>query len=181
MGAAKVIAIDEYPTRLALARKLGAEIIDFKQTHVLEALMEMSGGLGPDAVIDAVGMESHGFAPDTILDNIKQNVGMGADSAHALREAIMAVRKGGRVSIPGVRAGAHAGHAGRPEGQGRSRDGRTKRISRDAQGLVGRDNGVHEQGAGDLVGGDTRQRARPDAPRHGRAGGTPEWLTSSPS
>ncbi|GGL78127.1 zinc-dependent alcohol dehydrogenase [Wenxinia marina] len=105
MGAGKVIAIDEYPTRLDLARKLGAEVIDFKQTHVLEALMEMSGGFGPDAVIDAVGMEAHGFAPDTILDNIKQNVGMGADSAHALREAILAVRKGGRISIPGVYGG----------------------------------------------------------------------------
>ncbi len=57
MGAGKVIAIDEYPNRLALARQLGAEVIDFKQTHVLEALMEMSGGLGPDAVIDAVGLE----------------------------------------------------------------------------------------------------------------------------
>ncbi|MFN3663403.1 zinc-dependent alcohol dehydrogenase [Yoonia sp.] len=105
MGAAKVIAIDEYPTRLALARQLGAEVIDFKQTHVLQALMEMSGGIGPDAVIDAVGMESHGFAPDTIMDNVKQTVGIGADSAHALREAIMAVRKGGRVSIPGVYGG----------------------------------------------------------------------------
>ncbi|MAM39972.1 MAG: glutathione-dependent formaldehyde dehydrogenase [Erythrobacter sp.] len=105
MGAGKVIAIDEYPTRLNLARQLGAEVIDFKQTHVLEALMEMSGGLGPDAVIDAVGMESHGFAPDTIMDNVKQNIGIGADSAHALREAILAVRKGGRISIPGVYGG----------------------------------------------------------------------------
>ncbi|TKA95880.1 glutathione-dependent formaldehyde dehydrogenase [Cereibacter changlensis] len=105
MGAGKVIAIDEYPNRLALARRLGAEVIDFKRTHVLEALMEMSGGHGPDAVIDAVGMESHGFAPDTVMDNIKQTIGMGADSAHALREAILAVRKGGRVSIPGVYGG----------------------------------------------------------------------------
>ncbi|SPJ23908.1 zinc-dependent alcohol dehydrogenase [Palleronia abyssalis] len=105
MGAARVIAIDEYPNRLALARKLGAEIIDFKRTNVMEALTEMSGGLGPDAVIDAVGMESHGFAPDTVMDNIKQNVGIGADSAHALREAIMCVRKGGTVSIPGVYGG----------------------------------------------------------------------------
>ncbi|MDT0684149.1 zinc-dependent alcohol dehydrogenase [Roseicyclus sp. F158] len=105
MGAARVIAIDEYPNRLALAKKLGAEVIDFKQTNVLEALTEMSGGFGPDAVIDAVGMESHGFAPDTVMDNIKQNVGMGADSAHALREAIMCVRKGGTVSIPGVYGG----------------------------------------------------------------------------
>ncbi|SHJ25487.1 zinc-dependent alcohol dehydrogenase [Wenxinia saemankumensis] len=105
MGAGKVIAIDEWPNRLDLARKLGAEVIDFKRTHVLEALMEMSGGIGPDAVIDAVGMEAHGFAPDTLLDNLKQRIGVGADSAHALREAILAVRKGGRISIPGVYGG----------------------------------------------------------------------------
>jgi threonine dehydrogenase-like Zn-dependent dehydrogenase len=105
MGAGKVIAIDEWPNRLELARRLGAEIIDFKQTRVLEALMEMSGGIGPDAVIDAVGMEAHGFAPDTVMDNVKQRIGMGADSAHALREAIMAVRKGGTISMPGVYGG----------------------------------------------------------------------------
>jgi threonine dehydrogenase-like Zn-dependent dehydrogenase len=105
MGAGKVIAIDEWPNRLDLARRLGAEVIDFKETHVLEALMEMSGGLGPDAVIDAVGMEAHGFAPDTVMDNVKQRIGIGADSAHALREAIMAVRKGGTISIPGVYGG----------------------------------------------------------------------------
>ena len=67
--------------------------------------MELSGGLGPDAVIDAVGMEAHGFAPDTVMDNFKQTVGVGADSGHALREALMAVRKGGRVSVPGVYGG----------------------------------------------------------------------------
>ncbi len=105
MGAARVIAIDHYPNRLALARNLGAEVIDYTQTHVLEALMEMSGGLGPDAVIDAVGMEAHGFAPDTLVDNLKQRVGVGADSGHALREALIAVRKGGRVSVPGVYGG----------------------------------------------------------------------------
>lgn len=105
MGAGKVIAIDHYPGRLALAKKLGAEIIDYRQTRVLDALMEMSGGFGPDAVIDAVGMEAHGMAPDTVLDNVKQTVGIGADSGHALREAIMACRKGGRVSMPGVYGG----------------------------------------------------------------------------
>ncbi len=104
-GAGKVIAIDEYPGRLALAKGLGALTLDFTQTRVSEALMEMSGGLGPDAVIDAVGMESHGWAPDAIMDNMKQKVGIGADSAHALRQAILAVRKGGRVSIPGVYGG----------------------------------------------------------------------------
>ena len=105
MGAARVIGIDHYPNRLALARKLGAQVIDYTQTHVLEALMELSGGLGPDAVIDAVGMEAHGFAPDTVMDNFKQTVGVGADSGHALREALMAVRKGGRGSVPGVYGG----------------------------------------------------------------------------
>ncbi len=105
MGAARVIAIDHVPRRLELARRLGAEVIDYSQTSVLEALMEMSGGLGPDAVIDAVGMESHGFAPDNVLDAVKQTIGMGADRIHALREAITAVRKGGRVSIPGVYGG----------------------------------------------------------------------------
>ena len=105
MGAQKVIAIDHYPHRLELARGLGAEVIDFTQTSVLEALMEMTGGIGPDAVIDAVGMEAHGFALDNVIDTVKQKVGIGADRAHALREAIMAVRKGGRVSIPGVYGG----------------------------------------------------------------------------
>ncbi len=105
MGAHKVIAIDHYPNRLDLARKMGAEVIDYTQTHVLEALMEMTGGIGPDAVIDAVGMESHGFAPDNVFDTIKQKVGFGADAPHALRMAIMACRKGGRISMPGVYGG----------------------------------------------------------------------------
>ena len=105
MGAHQVIAIDHYPRRLALAEGLGAKIIDYKRTHVLDALMEMSGGIGPDAVIDAVGMEAHGFAPDAIVDNVKQTIGMGADSGHALREAILACRKGGRISMPGVYGG----------------------------------------------------------------------------
>lgn len=105
MGAAQVIAIDHHPHRLELARSQGAKVIDYTRTHVLEALMEMTGGIGPDAVIDAVGMESHGFAPDNLFDALKQTVGVGADRAHALRLALMAVRKGGRVSIPGVYAG----------------------------------------------------------------------------
>lgn len=105
MGAETVIAIDRHPRRLELARGLGAKVIDYSQTHVLEALMEMSGGFGPDAVIDAVGMESHGFALDTLMDKAKQAAGLPFDAAHALREAIIACRKGGRVSIPGVHGG----------------------------------------------------------------------------
>ena len=105
MGAGQVIAIDRFPHRLELARGLGAKVIDYARTHVLEALMEMSGGIGPDAVIDAVGMEAHGFTPDAIGDQVKQAIGVGADRGHALREAITAVRKGGRVSMPGVYGG----------------------------------------------------------------------------
>ena len=105
MGASKVIAIDHYPHRLELAKRLGAEVINFKTTNVREALMEMSGGIGVDAVIDAVGMESHGFAVDNMIDMVKQKVGMGADRASALKQAILAVRPGGRVSIPGVYGG----------------------------------------------------------------------------
>ena len=85
MGAHRVIAIDHYPHRLELARQLGAEVLDYEQTDISEALSEMTGGIGPDAVIDAVGMESHGFSPDTqthlfnIADTLKQKVGIGAD------------------------------------------------------------------------------------------------------
>tara|TARA_Y100001001_G_scaffold160666_1_gene183708 strand:- start:608 stop:1801 length:1194 start_codon:yes stop_codon:yes gene_type:complete len=105
MGASKVIAIDHYPHRLELAKQLGAEVIDFRTTNVREALMEMSGGIGCDAVIDAVGMEAHGFAIDNMIDIAKQKVGIGADRASALKQAILAVRPGGRVSIPGVYGG----------------------------------------------------------------------------
>ncbi|EDL48065.1 zinc-dependent alcohol dehydrogenase [Erythrobacter sp. SD-21] len=105
MGASKVIAIDHYPHRLELAKKLGAEVIDFRKTDVRDALMEMSGGIGCDAVIDAVGMESHGFAIDNMIDIAKQKIGIGADRASALKQAILAVRPGGRVSIPGVYGG----------------------------------------------------------------------------
>ena len=65
LGAQRVIAIDHYPRRLELAKSLGAEIIDFEEVKVREALVEMTGGIGPDACIDAVGMESHGMASTT--------------------------------------------------------------------------------------------------------------------
>jgi threonine dehydrogenase-like Zn-dependent dehydrogenase len=105
MGAEQVIVIDHYPHRLELARGLGCKVIDYKQSNVLEALMEMTGGQGPDAVIDAVGMESHGFQNFNPVDTMKQKVGIGADRIGALRQAILAVRKGGRVSVPGVYGG----------------------------------------------------------------------------
>ena len=105
LGAHKVIAIDHHPHRLELAKSMGAEIINYHDVKVREALFEMTGGIGPDAVIDAVGMESHGFAFDNVIDAIKTAVKLGTDRTHALREVIMACRKGGRVSIPGVYGG----------------------------------------------------------------------------
>jgi threonine dehydrogenase-like Zn-dependent dehydrogenase len=105
MGAERVIAIDHYPRRLDLAKLLGAEIVNFEEVEVREALLEMTGGIGPDACVDAVGMESHGFALDNIVDQLKVSVRLGTDRPHALRQVIMACRKGGRVSIPGVYGG----------------------------------------------------------------------------
>jgi threonine dehydrogenase-like Zn-dependent dehydrogenase len=105
LGAHRVIAIDHHPRRLELARQLGAETLDFEQVRVREALAEMTGGIGPDACIDAVGMESHGLTPDNFLDHLKTATMMATDRVHALRQVVMATRKGGRISIPGVYAG----------------------------------------------------------------------------
>lgn len=104
-GAERVIAIDHYPRRLELAKLLGAEVIDYEEVDVREALAEMTGGIGPDACIDAVGMESHGLTVDNLVDRIKVAVKLGTDRPHALRQIILACRKGGRVSIPGVYGG----------------------------------------------------------------------------
>jgi threonine dehydrogenase-like Zn-dependent dehydrogenase len=105
LGAHRVIAIDHYPHRLELAKSMGAEVIDFDEVNVREALVEMTGGIGPDACIDAVGMESHGFSIDNMLDKAKAAVGLATDRPHALRQVLLACRKGGRVSIPGVYGG----------------------------------------------------------------------------
>jgi threonine dehydrogenase-like Zn-dependent dehydrogenase len=105
LGAGRVIAIDHYPRRLELARGLGAEVLNFEEVHVQDALVEMTGGIGPDAVIDAVGMESHGFRFDNMVDRAKQATMMVTDRASALRQALLACRKGGRVSMPGVYGG----------------------------------------------------------------------------
>jgi threonine dehydrogenase-like Zn-dependent dehydrogenase len=104
-GAERVIAIDHYSRRLELAKSLGAEVIDYEEVKVREALVEMTGGIGPDACIDAVGMESHGMSVDNVVDQIKVSVGLGTDRPHVLRQVILASRKGGRVSIPGVYGG----------------------------------------------------------------------------
>jgi threonine dehydrogenase-like Zn-dependent dehydrogenase len=105
MGAHRVIAIDHYKTRLDLAKGLGAEILDYREVDVREALFEMTGGIGPDAVIDAVGLEAHGVSIDNIMDQVKSMAFLVTDRAHVFREAVLSVRKGGRVSVPGVYGG----------------------------------------------------------------------------
>jgi threonine dehydrogenase-like Zn-dependent dehydrogenase len=105
LGAHRVIAIDHHPHRLDLAKSMGAEVINFEEVDVREALVEMTGGIGPDACIDAVGMESHGFSADSVMDKVKAAVKLVTDQTHALRQVIVACRKGGRISIPGVYGG----------------------------------------------------------------------------
>jgi threonine dehydrogenase-like Zn-dependent dehydrogenase len=105
LGAHRVIAIDHYPHRLDLAKSLGAEVINFEEVDVREALVEMTGGIGPDACIDAVGMESHGVTADSVMDKVKAAVKLVTDQTHGLRQVIVACRKGGKLSIPGVYGG----------------------------------------------------------------------------
>ncbi|MCG5249493.1 zinc-binding dehydrogenase, partial [Methylorubrum extorquens] len=100
----RVIAIDRFPERLRMAREhAGSETIDYTQVHsVLDALKEMTGGRGPDACIDAVGMEAHGTGSQYAYDRVKQALRLETDRAQALREAVMACRKGGTLSVLGV-------------------------------------------------------------------------------
>jgi len=107
LGAERVIAIDRFRERLRLAAlKLGAETIDYSEDSVLEALRELTGGRGPDACIDAVGMEGHAHhSVAHAYDRVKQAVMLESDRPAALREAILACRSGGTISMPGVYGG----------------------------------------------------------------------------
>lgn len=106
LGAERVIAIDHFPERLAMAARYGkAETINFDDQSVAETLDFMTGGRGPDACIDAVGLESHGTSVDALYDRVKVKTMMGTDRIHALRQAIYCCRKGGTISIPGVYGG----------------------------------------------------------------------------
>ena len=103
MRAGRVIGIDRFPERLALAGEMGAETIDYSSTDsVLERLRELTGGRGPDACIEAVGMEAHGTGPQYLYDRLKQALRLHTDRGSALREAAIACRKGGTLVILGV-------------------------------------------------------------------------------
>ena len=105
LGAGRVIAIDRFPERLALAEQSGATTLNYSEVEVLDALKTMTGGRGPDSCIDAVGMEAHGHGIDALYDKAKQAVRLQSDRPTALRQVIQACRKGGTVSIPGVYGG----------------------------------------------------------------------------
>jgi threonine dehydrogenase-like Zn-dependent dehydrogenase len=107
LGAQQVIAIDRFPERLALAQSLGAITINYDQgdVSIVEALRDLSGGIGPDCCIDAVGIESHSSSVAGLYDKVKQAIMLESDRPFVLRQAIQAIRKGGTLSIPGVYGG----------------------------------------------------------------------------
>jgi threonine dehydrogenase-like Zn-dependent dehydrogenase len=106
LGAERVIAIDRVPERLEMAFRGGADILNYQEVdNVVEELKSRTGGRGPDACIDAVGMEAHGWSVDALFDKGMQLARMGTDRPHVLRECLQACRKGGTVSVPGVYGG----------------------------------------------------------------------------
>ena len=106
LGAERVIAIDDVPERLKMAQEQsGAETVNFDDEQVFDRLKDLTGGMGPDACIDAVGLEAHGHTLDSYYDKVKTATMMATDRPNALRQAIHACRKGGVVSIPGVYGG----------------------------------------------------------------------------
>jgi threonine dehydrogenase-like Zn-dependent dehydrogenase len=106
LGAERVIAIDRFPYRLERAKKTGAETLNYEEVSVPEALREMTAGRGPDACIDAVGMEAHHSSTAMhVYDRAKQATRLETERPHALREAIMSCKNGGTISIIGVYGG----------------------------------------------------------------------------
>jgi threonine dehydrogenase-like Zn-dependent dehydrogenase len=106
LGAERVIAVDRVPERLRMAQeKSKAETLNIDEVNVLEALSEMTGGRGPDACIDAVGLEAHSATLGGTYDKVKAALYLATDRPNALRLAIQTCRKGGTVSIPGVYGG----------------------------------------------------------------------------
>ena len=108
LGAGRVFVIDRFPERLILAKDYcGATVINYEDDgSVIEALRDLTGGVGPDSCIDAVGMEAHGTDITAFYDKVEQALMLETDRPTALRQILQAVRKGGTVSLPGVYGGA---------------------------------------------------------------------------
>jgi threonine dehydrogenase-like Zn-dependent dehydrogenase len=107
LGAERIIAIDRHPFRLRMAQiQAGAtDVINYEEDDVQEALSELTGGRGPDACIDAVGLEAHGHGISYAYDRTKQALKLESDRPLVLRQAIRACRGGGVISIVGVYGG----------------------------------------------------------------------------
>jgi threonine dehydrogenase-like Zn-dependent dehydrogenase len=106
LGARQVVAIDQVPERLSMARAGGATTIDFSNESVVERLNELTQGKGPEKCIDAVGMESHATATlDSMYDRAKQAMMLESDRPHVLREMMYVCRPAGVLSVPGVYGG----------------------------------------------------------------------------
>lgn len=106
LGAERVIAIDHVPERLQMAKDFAnAEPINFMDIDAGEALKQMTGGRGPDACIDAVGLEAHGMGAEGLYDKAKQAIRLETDRPHVLRQMMLACGKGGTLSIMGVYSG----------------------------------------------------------------------------
>ncbi|MEU6807930.1 zinc-dependent alcohol dehydrogenase [Streptomyces sp. NPDC046831] len=106
LGADRVIAIDRFEYRLDMTRRhIGAETLNYEKTNIDAELREMSGGRGPDVCIEAVGMEAHSPGVQQLYDQAKQQLHLQTDRSAAVRQAILACRKGGSVFILGVFAG----------------------------------------------------------------------------
>jgi threonine dehydrogenase-like Zn-dependent dehydrogenase len=106
LGARQVVAIDNVPERLSMARAGGATTIDFEEESVVERLNDLTAGKGPEKCIDAVGMEAHATATlDSMYDRAKQAVMLETDRPHVLREMMYVCRPAGVLSVPGVYGG----------------------------------------------------------------------------
>ena len=106
LGAERVIAIDRFAYRLDMARQNGAETINYSEVgDVVQTLKDMTGNIGPDSCMDAVGMEAHSDTFMYFVDKAKQTVMAETDRPLVLRQCIQACRKGGTVSVPGVYGG----------------------------------------------------------------------------
>jgi threonine dehydrogenase-like Zn-dependent dehydrogenase len=115
-GVERVIGVDLVPERLERARGRGVEVLDLQeQDDLVETIRDRTGGRGPDAVIDAVGMEAHGspvgklahqmtsLLPDSLAEKLMERAGV--DRLNALQLAIEVVRRGGTISLVGVYGG----------------------------------------------------------------------------
>jgi threonine dehydrogenase-like Zn-dependent dehydrogenase len=107
LGAERVIAIDRFPYRLRIAReRAGAsDTINYEERDVCDTLKELTGGRGPDSCIDAVGMDGHAPGIAGTYEVVKQATMLESDRPVALRQAILACRSGGTVSVAGVYGG----------------------------------------------------------------------------